>query len=122
MIAEENKKRMNFNRFPVKRDRSIYREGRKIFSLARTTAESNSSPRRSINISRGAPLILQKYGPAPVVAFHAHSSVGCARSAREPCGQTLSLRFLAASKENSLRAITFVERTVCSFTFDEREG
>lgn len=34
----------------------------------------------------------------------------------------LSLRFLAASKENSLRAITFVERTVCSFTFDEREG
>ena len=113
---------MNYNRFPVKRDRSIYREGREIFSLARTTAESNSSPRRSINISRGAPLILQKYGPAPVVAFHAHSSVGCARSAREPCGQTLSVFTISRGFKRKFFARDHVRGTHRVFFHLRREG
>lgn len=57
-------------------------------------------PLCSIN-NHAPPLILQKYGPARFVAFHVlHSSVGCARSAREPCGQTLSVLAISIADEN----------------------
>lgn len=68
--------------------------------------ETTSRPSRirrplcSIN-NHAPPLILQKYGPARFVAFHVlHSSVGCARSAREPCGQTLSVLAISIADEN----------------------